>query len=138
MPVVSMPLQASRFQTAAPSRIRLHDGAPPTVPPRAPLLQLGGEGGGAIDTAALTVGRVDWPYLLGGYAGAMAVGGLVGYVAQGDRRGALTGGLTAGAVWSAAETVHQWRAVHWGVGTAFLAWSLGGFYLALRRKPKGR
>jgi uncharacterized membrane protein (UPF0136 family) len=82
------------------------------------------------------IGRIDWPYVLGGYAGALAVGGLIGYMAQGSRKGALTGGLTAGAVWSAAETVHQWRAVHWGVGAAFLAWSGTSFYFALKRKPR--
>lgn len=135
---------AARFATAAATGqplqsygiARLAEGAPPVLPPDLPARALAGEGGGALDVAAAELHSIDWSHVLGGYAGALAVGGLVGFLAQGDKRGAFTGGLAAGAVWSAAETVHQWRAVHWGLGAAFLAWSGAGFYWAFKRKPR--
>jgi hypothetical protein len=65
------------------------------------------------------VGRLNWPQILGGYAGALALGGLVGWAA-GGKQGIYTGAASTSFLWSAGETVKSWRYRHWAVSLGFL------------------
>lgn len=109
--------------------------APPFEPPTPPRPLGGGSGGGDVqadESLYLSVGRVNWPRTLGAYAGSWAAGSLVGWAAEGGPKGAVLGGLTSSAVWSASETIHQWRTLQKGVAIAFLTVSVGSFWWVLR------
>jgi hypothetical protein len=104
-----------------------------------PVWKLSGSGSGpeveVEEPWQLALGRIHWPAILGAYAGSWAAGALIGYMAQGAAQGAVNGGLASSSVWSAAETIHQWRTFNRSVAVGFLAISAGSLYWALRRKP---
>ena len=98
-----------------------HDG-PPNIPPSPPGMPLSGNGGQvqADEPFVLSVGRLNWPQILGGYAGALVLGGLVGFAA-GGKRGVYTGAAATSFLWSTGETIKMWRARSWWVSLGFLA-----------------
>jgi hypothetical protein len=96
-------------------------GGPPMPPARPPPI---GFAGGAGETRveeplALTVGRLNWPQLLGGYAGSLVLGALVGWAA-GGKQGIYAGAASTSFLWSTGETVKSWRQRHWAVSLGFL------------------
>lgn len=97
-------------------------GGPPLPPERPPVTGFAGNGGETRveEPLTLTVGRLNWPQILGGYAGSLALGALVGWAA-GGKQGVYVGAASTSFLWSTGETVKSWRYRHWAVSLGFLA-----------------
>jgi hypothetical protein len=60
------------------------------------------------EPTTLALGRINWPQVLGGLAGALVLGGLVGFAA-GGKKGVYTGAAATSFLWSTGETIAHWR-----------------------------
>jgi len=91
-------------------------------------------GGSGLAKANPGAEPVDWPFLLGSYAGSIAGGAAVGYLVGRDGRSTQAGALAASGLWGVSETVAFARDRHPILSGTFLALGLGSLaYVWLRR-----
>ena len=112
-------------------------GGPPLPPVRPPFTGFAGDGGQVhvAEPATLTIGRLNWPRLLGGYAGALVLGGAVGWAA-GGKRGVQTGAAATSFLWSTGETVKSWRHRSWLVSVGSLVLAVPSAVVVYRRMER--
>jgi len=80
------------------------------------------------------VKAVDWPYVLGSYAGSWAGGAGVGYIVGRKGKDAFTGGVAASGIWGIGEAVSNFKVRPAWLSGLFLVLGGGSLYFAWARR----